>query len=365
MPTLAGPYQAYVFTGTLTSGSDSMTGISNLTGLIAGESVTGTGIPAGTTILTVTSSPSTITLSATATASGSQSLTAANPTATPDPDLMLASTFGRGSFAINMAPIVFPNTVQIDPSSVNGSGIVTTATPTFDGLSAITGFGSSTRITIFDVTDNKIVGGFDPNNAASTNVAANWTDASGNFKLTTYSGLSGFTTNGTKTIEIYVTDDAGAVGNMVTLTFTLNATNLPPLPPTTPPTKVTLELQPSEAVVVGGVTYTKSSTPDFIGVTDTNVSYVELLHVINGVPTPFNPPVITTNINNLTGAFTLQLPPGFADGTYTVEAQATNVNGSIVIGSLDSAPVLFTIKTHGPSQAPTLELDPIDDSGIV
>ena len=49
---------------------------------------------------------------------------------------------------------------------------------------------------------------------------------SGNFKITTYSGTAGFTTNGLKTIEIYATDDAGAVGNMVTLTFTLNATNL-------------------------------------------------------------------------------------------------------------------------------------------
>jgi len=134
MPTLAGPYQAYVFTGTLTSGSESVTGITNLTGLVAGESITGTDIPAGTTILTVSSSTHTITLSANATVSGSQSLTTANPTATPDPDLMLASTFGRGSFAINMAPIVFPDTVQIDPSSVNSSGVVTTATPTFDGL---------------------------------------------------------------------------------------------------------------------------------------------------------------------------------------------------------------------------------------
>ena len=36
--------------------------------------------------------------------------------------------------------------------------------------------------------------------------------------------LAGFTTNGIKTIEIYATDDAGAVGNVVTLTFDLKAT---------------------------------------------------------------------------------------------------------------------------------------------
>ena len=41
-------------------------------------------------------------------------------------------------------------------------------------------------------------------------------------------------------------------------------------------------------------------------------------------------------------------------------ALATNA-----IGSTDSNTVQFTVKTHGPIQLPTLELDPIDDSGIV
>ena len=277
------------------------------------------------------------------------------PTTTPDPDLLMASTYGQGQFAINLAPLVFPSTVKIDPNS-NNNGVVNTATPTFDGLSAITAFGNATRITIFDVTDNKIVGGFDPSNLA-TNVAANWTDASGNFKITTYSGLRGFTTNGPKTVQIYATDDAGAVGNKVTLTFTLNATNLPPLPPTTPPTMVTLALRPSEGVLLNGVTYTKSSTPDFDGVTDTTVTSVELWQVINGAPT--TKLATTTTIDPATGAFTLKLPSS-PDGTYTVLARAINS-----LGHLDSTPVTFTIKTHGPTQAPTLSLDLTDDSGIV
>ena len=62
-----------------------------------------------------------------------------NPTSTADPDLMLATTFGRGAFAINMAPIVFPDTVQVDSSDTNGlapdgTTLVNTANPTFDGL---------------------------------------------------------------------------------------------------------------------------------------------------------------------------------------------------------------------------------------
>ncbi len=72
-------YQPFVFTGTLTSGSASVTGVSNLTGLTVGQDVTGTGIPAGTTVLTINPLIATITLSANATASGSQSLTATVP----------------------------------------------------------------------------------------------------------------------------------------------------------------------------------------------------------------------------------------------------------------------------------------------
>ena len=55
---------ATAFSGTLTIGSASVTGIASTAGLFAGESVTGTGIPAGTTIKTV-NSLTTITLSAT------------------------------------------------------------------------------------------------------------------------------------------------------------------------------------------------------------------------------------------------------------------------------------------------------------
>ena len=113
MPTLAGPYQTFVFTGTLTSGSATVTGIGSMTGLVAGEDITGTGIPAGTTILAVSSSTDNITLSANATATGSQSLAAANPKAVADPDLLMAATYGQGEFAINLAPLILGNTVTV------------------------------------------------------------------------------------------------------------------------------------------------------------------------------------------------------------------------------------------------------------
>ena len=60
------------FMGTLTPGSASVSGISSTTGLVVGQSVTGTGIPSGTTIQAVNSSTA-ITLSAPATVTGPQS----------------------------------------------------------------------------------------------------------------------------------------------------------------------------------------------------------------------------------------------------------------------------------------------------
>ena len=70
--------QPVVFSGTLKNGSASVSGIGNTSHLVAGQIVTGTGVPSGTTILSVNSS-TTITLSANATVSGSESLSASTP----------------------------------------------------------------------------------------------------------------------------------------------------------------------------------------------------------------------------------------------------------------------------------------------
>ena len=119
MPTLAGPYQTFGFTGTLSTGSATVTNISNVSSLADGDVVSGTGIPNGTTIISISSPTSSITLSTNATATGSQSLSAVNPSTAPDPDLLMAATYGQGEFAINMGPIILPSTVMIDSSSLN------------------------------------------------------------------------------------------------------------------------------------------------------------------------------------------------------------------------------------------------------
>ncbi len=207
-------------------------------GLAVGDTVTGTGIPSGTTILAINSATKTITLSASATAGGSQTLAAANPTATPDPDLLLATTYGQGQFAINLAPLVLGNAVTVtqppstDPVPVGANGLPIVTDPiTISGSSEISGFGNTTWISIVDETlgdptYGQVIGGFDPANAPQVPSSSNSTDSVGNFAITidpnTVFGTSSLLTHGVKTIEIFATDNAGSVGNKVTFTFDLN-----------------------------------------------------------------------------------------------------------------------------------------------
>ena len=280
------------------------------------------------------------------------------PNATPDPNLLLASTYGRGMFSINLAPLVFPNQTALDPSSVSGTApdgtpLVNTAQPILDGLSETSLHGNATHITILDITNPnspRIIGGFDPSNLAGTNNAANWTNAFGQFSIQVNPGS--YTTNGLKTVEIFATDNSGSVGNKVTISFTLNAANIaPPSPPTTP----TLSLAAYD--VTGAPGYTNVATPNLIGTTTPGAT-VELLQS-NGQP--FSP-AVTTISDVLTGAFTLTFPnPTAASGTFTVEAVASNTVGSSAI----STPVTFTILTGQPAAPSNFHLSPASDTGIV
>ena len=118
-------FQLISFTGTLTSGLPTVTGLSSTTGLVAGQNISGTGIPSGTTILSVNSSTA-ITLSAEATASGSQSLTALTNDANGKPydfSIQLPFTLTNGTIELgvivvdvlsgNASPLSNPVTVAI------------------------------------------------------------------------------------------------------------------------------------------------------------------------------------------------------------------------------------------------------------
>src|SRR5262249_40715768 len=71
----AGSGHTFTKNGTTTSGSNSVSGVGTISELRVGMFVSGTGIPAGTTVTAINSATSTLTLSNNATASGTVSLT--------------------------------------------------------------------------------------------------------------------------------------------------------------------------------------------------------------------------------------------------------------------------------------------------
>ncbi len=300
-----------------------------------------------------------ITLSADATTTGEQSLSAANPTATPDPDLLLASTYGEGEFAINLAPMLFPSTVGLDKTDnggteADGSTIVTTATPTIDGESETSGFGSTTWVSIVDETPGdstygQIIGGFNPqtydDGQSIVPNSGNSTDSLGNFAITIGTGV--FTSNGLKTLEIYTTDDAGAVSNKVTDSFTLNVSGISS--PTTPtaPTTPTLSLDTSTPG------YTNNLAPELIGTTTAGATVD--LYAVGGTT------VLGTATADSNGNFAITNFTGQSGQTYTLEATATNSIGT----SGDSNEVTFTILTAIPAAPSSFHLDPATDTGII
>ena len=118
-------------------------------------------------------------------------LAAANPTAAADPDLLLATTYGRGQFAINLTPLIVGNAVTVAPTApgVGPSPPTVTSPITISGTSEISGFGNTTWITVEDVTDPAnptIIAGFNPANGVPIpvpSVEANSTNAMGNFAI--------------------------------------------------------------------------------------------------------------------------------------------------------------------------------------
>ena len=184
----------------------------------------------------------------------------------------------------------------------DGTTLVTNSQPMFDGLSEITGFGNATRITIVDETPGdatfgQVIGGFDPSKVAGTNVAANWTDAFGNFSVPVNAGA--FTSNGLKTVKIFATDDAGSISNPVTLQFTLARNRYFGTDSTRDPDSGTGTLRRHRCSRISQISprpISSASRPQ--------AATVELLQA-NG--SSFSPQVLTTS-DPVTGAFTLTFP---------------------------------------------------------
>jgi len=297
-----------------------------------------------------------------------------------DPNHLVATTYGRGSFSIRLAPIVFgntpqqPNTIYLAPAEAAGqtsAGVPmvskSVANPLINGFSEQTAFGNRVLITLYDLTDVSdpslapIIGGYDPSRP-STNIAANETDSFGKYAIRI--NAASFQNNGLKTIGIRATDGSGTTSSITTFQFLLQADDLG-LPGN--PTKPTLALAPADDTS-NGQKITRNTQPRIVGQTD-HFSTVELFRVVGGVPeaTP-----LATGTTDSTGTYSLRFPSTLADGTYTVMVRVTrtfvdpaNPDGPPLSFSTDSDPYDFQVDTVGPTVLPTLTIKPVDDTGIV
>ena len=281
----------------------------------------------------------------------------------------MAATYGEGEFAINLrrCSSTTPPPRPIRPrrgtsgTDANGNPIVTTATPTIDGLSEGSGFGNSTWVTIVDETPTdpnygKIIGGFDPQTYALgqsiTPNSSNSTNAFGNFAIPV---SAAFGSNGPKTIEIYTTDDTGAQSTKVTLQFTLQATNIVVPPPTSPPPAPTRSIAPPPLPTdSSGNPVTNQTDLAFAGTTvlGTFITVTENWTTAPGGPQTKTFQVPAADINS-DGSFTFNFQD-FLDtngtplhyGTFTVSATATySVDSATMSANPPRAPRLPSIST--------------------
>src|SRR5207249_3338128 len=133
--------------------------------------------------------------------------TTGRPKVAGSPDLLLATTYGRSSFAIRLAPVVVPGTLKLS------GDVAGTAPLTFTGIGVMTNNGNKVRVSILDVTDPNnpvLLAGWNGTDIGTgSDVSGNWTNATGNFSLQINPSIFA---NGPRTIAVRLTDDAGVVG---------------------------------------------------------------------------------------------------------------------------------------------------------
>ena len=312
--------------------------------------------------------------------------TTGRPDVSTGPDLLLASTYGRGSFAIRLAPLVFPNTatqtnlLTITTASgtgtSNGNRVSNDPRPIVRGFSEQTAFGNTVTIRLLDLTPGANGLPVDPNVATPIGTAT--TDATGRFTVRV---SVPFTTSGVKTIGVQAINAAGTKGNVATLSYTF--LNTPPATPSAP----VLEAASDTELGVGGADLlpngeeiTKVTAPVFdvsnftFSTASSPIStqllrkvaraadstYVVVGQVLNPVlPTTGTPPTFVA-ITDTGGASPAVPVPA---GRYEYAARQLDLAGNFSVPNSPS--LLVTIDTGAPSTPTVPTLAAADDSGVL
>ena len=199
------------------------------------------------------------------------------PNVSTGPNVLLATTYGRGAFTIRLAPIVFPNS-KANPAAIhlsqtlpgpggsdtgqfNNDNITNVTQPYIEGLSEQSAFGSVVQVYLYELT-----GG-----AKSANpIGIGQTDGMGRFSVQVFAGIytpgglydasaPGFAAD--RVIGIQAQDQSLTLGNLTTFGFRLDVT--PPSQPNVPTLAAASDTGPSSTdgdtsvtnpfIVVGGV----------------------------------------------------------------------------------------------------------------
>ena len=293
-----------------------------------------------------------------------------------DPNVLLASTYGRGAYAIRLAPSVFDASLGLDPNLQGnltpppqtvgpGSDSGRSATDqitnvwnsVIDGFSEQSAFGNTVHITLVDETDPThpvYIGGYDgavvngvplvPGGSLSDATATNTqyqTDSSGRFDVPITVRMP----DGVRTIGVIATDSSGTQGNVANFTFTLLTAT-----PATPG----IALDPaSDSGRFNNDDYTNVTQPTF------DISNVQpnaqVFLYRDG--TLIASPIFAAGGNvTITDTFTT---PALSDGNHTYTVYQQDIAGN---NSATSSPLTITIDTQV-AQPTNLTLDPASDAG--
>ena len=276
------------------------------------------------------------------------------------PNLLLATTYGRGQYAIRLAPTVFgaslgldaklPATAGSDSGNVGSTidftdKITNVAHPYIAGYSQLSAFGNTVYVTLFDLTDpdNPVyIGGYDPNVAATF---TSTTDASGRFSVPISADLP----DGVRRIGVQATDQTGAKGNIATFQFTLDTTA--PAKPNAPDLQPASDTGPSNTDDI-----TSDTTPTFDVSVIENTATVELYRdgtLVNRL----------LDVAPVAGVLAIGDPGvGLLDGPHLYTVKQYDAAGNV--GPL-SAALTVLIDTGPPTAPSTPDLEPGDDTGIL
>ena len=237
------------FTGTIASGSSTVTFVSSFTGVVVGELITGFGIPAGTTIISTNTGSSSIGLSAAAIGTGSGVTFLYGGTSGIVTGMVVSATgFSSAQSVLTISSNAISSFVIADTV---GTATVTSGTYVVGEAITITGtFGSTGSLT---------VGGTTYSAGATSNMTTGVTFYIGAVNSATSIQLSSTYANAIAQTPVFITSSAGTPSGL-TYTRISNTVILSAGPTSTPSGVLTFTKSTVPYITLGATKYSITST---------------------------------------------------------------------------------------------------------